>query len=349
MQYKRLSFAVSEFGFAELLLHRKHWPPPLGETIKMSKKPPAILNTISTKQMKDVIQKSGYLLEQRVESILTKEGYFVQTNPAFLDPETGKSREIDINALRAIRVYKKGDNFVFPTLLCECENNLQPIVFFTKESPVSFLHYEEVKVSGVPVKFWQEDGYIGLPEFTGMQRFHHYCEGAIATQYCTFQLKKDKSSWMAFHSEEQHGTFDSIIKDLEYEIAKHFDGWVLPDKTEEEMVNIQIYYPLLILQSGLYCGSLKNNRLALTKSKHVQFRKEFFLPRTNEVNTYQIDVISEKYLLDYLKIIESEILKVKKVFQQRRQKARLSIEKIVEEAKRVKEKRESYREYLEYK
>ena len=174
----------------------------------MSKKLPENFKTISTKQMKDAIQRSGYLLEQLVEPILTEEGYFVQTNPVFPEPETGKSREIDISALTAIRVYKRGYNFIFPTLLRECENNSQPIVFFTKESPISFLHHQEIKVSGIPVKFWQEDGYVSLSEFTGMEGFHHYCKGAIATQYCTFQLKKDKSSWIAFHSEEQHSTFN---------------------------------------------------------------------------------------------------------------------------------------------
>lgn len=314
----------------------------------MSKKPPAVITTISTKRMKDAIQRSGYLLEQRVEPILTEKGYFVQTNPVFPDPETEKCREIDISALSAIQVYKRGYNFIFPTLLCECENNLQPIVFFAKESPISFLHHQEVKVSGIPVKFWQEDAYIRLSEFTGMERFHHYCKGAIATQYCSFQLRKDKSSWIALHSEEQHDTFNSLMKALEYEIAKHFEGWALPDKIEEEEVNIQIYYPLVILQGGLYAGSLENNRLTLRKSRHVQCRKEFFLPRTNEVETYQIDVISEEYLRDYLKIIDSEMLRIKKAFQQQRQKVLLSIRKIVEEAKRLKKKQESYRECLEF-
>lgn len=228
------------------------------------------------------------------------------------------------------------------------KTNSQPIVLFTKESPISFLHHQEVKVSGIPVKFLKENEYISLPEFTGMERFHHYCKGPIATQYCTFQLRKGKSSWIAFHSEEQHDTFNSLIKALEYEIAKHFEGWTLPYKEEEDTVNIQIYYPLVILQGVLYSALLENNRLTLKKSKHVQFRKEFFLPRTNEVETYQIDVISEEYLSDYLKIIDNEMAKIKKVFQRQKKKVFLSIEKIVEEAKSHKKKSKSYREYLEF-
>lgn len=310
---------------------------------------PPTTNAISTKQMKDAIQRSGYLLEQRVEPILVDGGFFyVQTNPVFPDPDTGKSREIDISALSATRIYKKGYNFIFPMILYECENNSQPIVFFTKESVISSLFHMEVKVSGIPVKFWQDDGYVSLSEFTGMGKFHHYCKGAVATQYCTFQLKKDKSSWAALHNEEQHDTFNSLLKALDYEIAEHFDGWSLPDKVDDEDVNIQIYYPLVIFQGSLYSATLKNNQLTLRKSKHIQFRKEIFLLRTNEVETYQIDLITEEYLPDYLRIIHSEIESVRKVFQRQRASVLLSMEKIVDEAKKSKKKVKSYREYLEF-
>jgi len=153
---------------------------------------------------------------------------------------------------------------------------------------------------------------------------------------------------MALHSEEQHDTFNSLIKALDYEIAKHFDDWSLPDKVDEEDVNVNIYYPLVIFQGSLYSASLKNNHLTLRKSKHIQFRKELFLPRTNEVEKYQIDVINEEYLPDYLKIINSEMERVKKVLQRQRHDVLLSIEKIVEEAKKLKKKQKSYRECLEF-
>jgi hypothetical protein len=188
--------------------------------------------------------------------------------------------------LSAVRIHKKGLNFIFPVLLCECENNAQPIVFFTKESSISFLHHYEVKVSGIPVKFWEKEGYINFSEFTGMEKFHHYCKGAIATQYCSFQLKKDKSLWIALHSEEHHDTFNSLIKALDYEIAKHYDNWKPSGKLEKEDISIQIYYPLVILQGQLYSATLTNNRLKLRKAKHIQFRKEIFLSHINEVETY---------------------------------------------------------------
>jgi hypothetical protein len=298
--------------------------------------------------MRDAIQQSGYLLEQRVEPIIAESGYYVETNPVFYDPDTKKSREIDIRAIAGIEIHRKEMSFIFPILLCECENNSQPVVFFTKESPVSFTYCEDLRVSGIPAKFWDKDGFISLAEFTRMEKFQHYCKGEIATQYCNFQLKKDRSSWMALHDEEQHDTLNKLIKAVDYEVAEHFKSWALPQEEEEERVNIQIYYPVLILQGALYSAYLKNNRLILRKVKHIQFRKELYSTHKNEVETYQIDVIVGNYLPRYLEMIESEVEKIKRVLQRKKLLVFDSMKKIVEEAREAEEKPESYRKYLEF-
>jgi hypothetical protein len=176
--------------------------------------PKGIVSKISKKEMSEAIKTSGYLLEQRVEPVLTEEGFYVQMNEAYVDPETRKTWELDISAISAVSGFRK--EFVFPLILCECKNNSQPVAFFAKESPISFMYHEEVKISGIPVKFWDKNRYIRLSEFTNMEDFHHYCKGEVATQYCSFQLKKDKSSWMALHIEEQHDMFNSLIQALEY-------------------------------------------------------------------------------------------------------------------------------------
>lgn len=309
------------------------------------------VNVISVKQMKDAIQRSGYLLEQRIEPILFGEGYYVETNPVFPDPDTGKIRETDISAISARHLYKKGYGFIFPTLLCECENNSKPIVFFTKEPFIQYLCREDLKTSGIPVKFWQKDGYESFADFMGLEKFHHFCKGEKATQYCSFQYTKkgqQDGKWLALHDEAQHQTFDSLVKSLDYEITKHFDGWILPEKNEEEEVNIQVYYPLLILQGDLYSAYLKNNNLSLKKSKHIQFRKQFIPASKKEAETYQIDVITEDYLPSYLKMIDSEIERMRKIFQRKKSRVLLSIEKIVEEAKKAKGNPKSYRKYFEF-
>ena len=106
-------------------------------------------------------------------------------------------------------------------------------------------------------------------------------------------MKKDKSSWIALHSEEQHDTFSSLVKAVESEKAEHFEHAALRSKAEKEEVD-------------------------------------------NRLRTCQIDVISEEHLRDYLTIIDSEMVKIKKVFQCQRQKVSLSIRKIVEQVRSLK-------------
>jgi adenylate kinase family enzyme len=138
---------------------------------------------------------------------------------------------------------------------------------------------------------------------------------------------------------------------LEYKIANHYadwDDWVLPQKADEEDINIQIYYPLLILQRDLYSGTTTKKGVSLKKIKHIQFRKESFLPKLNKTEDYQFDVITEDYIQDYLKIVESEMEKVIKVFKRKRKEVLISIRKIVNEVRGLKKKPKSYREYLEF-
>jgi hypothetical protein len=93
---------------------------------------------------------------------------------------------------------------------------------------------------------------------------------------------------------------------------------------------------------------LKNNKFRLQKAKHLQFRREYFLSRTNEVETYQIDVICEDYLIDYLKIIRTEIDHIKKIFLSKKKQVQSSINKIVSEVKGIKKKLTTYRGYIEF-
>jgi hypothetical protein len=221
---------------------------------------------ITKKQMKEAIKRSGYLLEQRVEPIIRDWFGYVNTNPVFKDPDTEKSCEIDLYAISASKLFDDEKSFIYPVLLCECENNPQPIVFFIGSRLFSFLTERDIKLSGLPVKFWNEKykEYVPFANVVKLKNFHHFCTGEVSTQYCSFQKKKDKSNWMALHIDEQHDTFNKLIKAINYHISEHFDNWWFSEKVDEP-VNLQIYYPLLIIQGELFTASLKNNQLILKK------------------------------------------------------------------------------------
>ena len=102
-------------------------------------------NNISDVEILKAINASGYLMEQDIASILEANGFYVDTNCAFKDPETQKSRESDVFATR--KIYEDNDNNIdiWVNIICECKNNSTPVVFIGRGKNLSdSLHkYEE--------------------------------------------------------------------------------------------------------------------------------------------------------------------------------------------------------------
>lgn len=300
--------------------------------------------SISAAEIENAIRRSGYLLEQRVRYQMEKAGYYVQTNPAYLDPDSGKSREYDISALGAVQTPTRNGEYIFASIICECKNNPQPIVFFQTESPVSFLFHEEVQCSGIPIKLWKRDRFIPLWDFFELDKFHHYVKGPFATQYCSFQFKSGQSEWMAWHSEDHHEAFSTLINAVESEKNEHYEKWVLPTRRKGEGINIQIYYPLLVVQGDLRVARETRNGLLVRSVGHVQLRKSVWSAKRKD--TYQIDVVTESYVPRYLRIVEREMKSLAKRMRTHQSTIRDSLSRIVDVAHR-KKKNTSLREIFE--
>ncbi len=291
---------------------------------------------ITPEQMREAIHRSGYLLEQRVSRMVEREGFFVETNAAYPDPQTGISREIDISAISGVQLYRRRGrpDFIFPVVLCECENNAQPVVFFETDPPVPFLLLQDVKCSGIPVKVWGDDAYEDLRTFLRLEKFHHYCgEGHVATQYCTFSRKAHDRHWMALHPEVQHQTFVSLINALEAAIDEHYSAWTPPKRGKLEEVNIQLYYPLLVLQGDIYMARESRRGVQLRNVRHVRYRREVWTSKRRA--TYQIDVIQESFLLRYLRMVDREVQTIVDRLKRRREPVIEALRRLVGDAKKA--------------
>ncbi len=158
---------------------------------------------ITRKAARLALLQSGYLLESRVEAYLRRHWGYVEANATYEDPEAGKSREYDVYAMKAFQAGPTDDDWLFGVLLIECINNTQPLPIITKEPQVPFLHRNEIKLSGLPVRmpFKSHKGWIGLADYLQMEKYHHYCQSRIGTQFCSFVTKKagQKEEWMATH------------------------------------------------------------------------------------------------------------------------------------------------------
>lgn len=310
--------------------------------------------------MRDAIWESGYLLERRVTSAFRDFGYKAETNKGFLDTETNKSREYDVYAYKEIPIFSEGSFSIYPTLICECKNYRQPIVFFIQDKEEFDPFQDEVRVSGIPSKIWQRDSnkYVSIQEFTGIDKIHHYCKPAapVATQCCTFELKKDKSRWVANQGDELYEIFRTLTKALEYEIDndyKNMKQWLEPEEIEKEFIDLSFYCPVVIFQGDIYTTHTNKNekpeksQLIFNKCEHIQYNPEYFSFYDNEVIYYHLDVITESFIPQYLKLIEKEMEEVKQKFLEQKKEIIYSVNKTMMECKGLENKPSSYRKHLE--
>ena len=259
---------------------------------------------ITLTDVRDAILRSGYLLEHRLEAILRKKGYYVEANEAYPDPITAKARELDLYAMDALRVGPAEFDFIFGVLLIECINNPQPIAFITKEPLVGFLHHQDVFVAGLPVKIPAKVGarsWQSLADYLAMNKYHHYCKGRVATQYCSFTLKGKQrpAEWMATHDENHFDAFRKLGAAVDYYSRQHFESW---SPKGREYVNIEFYYPVLVVQGGLLDVRQTQKSLKISEVSHVQYRLSTLAGQ--QQTTYQIDVVTERFFPRYLEIVE---------------------------------------------
>ena len=266
----------------------------------------AVSETISIEHARSALLRSGYLLESRLEMVLRK-SYWVESNVAYRDPATGKSRELDLNAFHVSQTDAGLPFSVSVRLLIECVNNPQPIAFVTKH-PEGGPPYEAlyVKTSGLPMTIEDNDNpdqssLLSLPEFLNMHGYHHYFRCPVASQYCSFQKKSKTEEWMALHSEDHFGCFGKLCDAVEYFVDRNYERWT---RDPDNGIAVTLYYPVLVIQGDLLDVRTSKRALNLKRAKHLQYR----LSRITDGKStdYQIDIVTERYFPQFLKMIEKE-------------------------------------------
>lgn len=299
------------------------------------------------REIKDALLRSGYLIESRIENTLRKRWGYVEANASYEDPETGKSRELDLYSMLAQKAGPEEYDFIFSVLLIECVNNPQPIALLTKEPLIPFMHGEDVKLAGLPVQIWDKKHkwWEKLADFLVMEKYHHYCKGRIATQYCSFLEKKggQKKEFLATHEGSHFDAFKKLCHATDYFIDDHFKSWSFT--REKESVNINFYYPLLIVQGELLDARVKGHTVTLKNVPHLQFRRSAIV--NGEEIIYQIDVIAERYFSKYLDILDQETAKTARLLRRRHNVVRDSIERIARKARRLRSP-EKIRKVMEF-
>ena len=205
---------------------------------------------LTQNDMIDAIRRSGYLLEAELSEILSKTGFFVESNRVIKDPVTGKSREIDLIAEydTIFSERKMRDRVIASTkFIIEAKNNPHPMVLMTNlkwnPSIELTLTLKEVITETEGVHHSLEDGFFGR-----LIGFGTIEETNIYTQYCTFRKKKDsgKDELMAWHPDEFH---EGLMKIIQY-CDEEMEEW--EDSEPDDYLRDFLYLPVIVLGGDLY-------------------------------------------------------------------------------------------------
>jgi hypothetical protein len=86
----------------------------------------------SSDEVVGALERTGYLLEQRVASTVRSGGFSVTTGRAFQDPHEGKSREVDVFAIKRAWGEPTIDTQIQVQLIIECKRSTGPYVVLGK-------------------------------------------------------------------------------------------------------------------------------------------------------------------------------------------------------------------------
>jgi hypothetical protein len=206
----------------------------------------------SDEQIVAALEASGFLFEHQCASALEAFGFHVETSWPFADPEQGKSRELDLRAIRSVHHDESTKIQVFVELLAECKDFEAPLVFL--ERPKNKREVESPKPNEYcfPKPHYRRqltsNSYREVPGFEYFDlanKHYYYREKGKATQFAKVVRKGNK--WTANHD----GIHDAIVLPL----AKVLDARrsQLPKHAPRagEWCAIWLFFPMVLIRNRL--------------------------------------------------------------------------------------------------
>lgn len=249
-------------------------------------------------QIISALEKSGYLFEQDVATILENLEFHVETNYAYTDLDEDKSREIDVRAIKEIYRDEIKKIHVFIELLVECKDFGSPLVFLERPKNTREKNYSKPNEYVFPKAYYKkqinENSYTENHPFQhfNLSKNHYYFKDENkATQFS--KIFRKGSDWFANHE----GIYDSLIlpqaKLLESrrkEVASYCrsNAWKA----------IWLFFPMVVLRDHLFTYDLTGPERKLKGKSRVSFVRQ--LDSSNLKGSYLTDFVTYNHLTDYV-------------------------------------------------
>lgn len=246
---------------------------------------------------------SGFLFEQECANALETLTFHVETSWPFLDPDLGKSRELDLRAVKSVYRDKETKFQIFIELLVECKDIEAPLVFLERPKNKRELDSPRPNEYRFPQSSYRQqvsdNSYrevSGFEHFCLANKHYYYRELNKTTQFV--KVVRKGSKWIANHD----GIHDAIVLPL----AKVLEARkkALPNYTprSEGWRAIWLFFPIVLVRNRLLVHD-PNSQTPLVDRGRVSYVRG--LDSGELQGSYMIDFVRLQHLNSY---VESEVL-----------------------------------------
>lgn len=246
------------------------------------------------------LKKSGYLMEQEVASDLEALDFHVHTNWAFEDADEGKSREIDVRAIKRVAHNEEKCLSAFVEILIECKNIASPLVLIARnknradalDTPNELVFpvhkYEMTKKLDSNRSIGRRiDPFFHL----GFDKVHYdYLRDFKAVQFC--RIDRNGNNWKASHG----GLYDSIF----YPISKavmHRKNELSP-KQGDRWHYFWIIVPMVVVSGDIYFVDSMQSAPRPQIANFLSFKREI---RSKNLNgTFTIEFARQECVANFV-------------------------------------------------
>lgn len=251
-------------------------------------------------QIRKAIGDSGFLLEHQVASVFESHGFHVETAWPFEDPESKKSREIDVRAIRALHDGQESDIQVFVEFLVECKASRSPFVFLERvknkreQGSLCFEQYMFNKKRYEKSVGPNRVAMLWPSEFFGLKDHYYLAEDRKANHFT--KIVRKGSDWLANHD----GIYDSLILPIAKATAHRIKDHRKVIQNFKKPVAF-LAFPCVVVDRSLLAIDTSDSN-AMTERERVSFVRNF------DSETFQgellLDFVSAGSLHSYIEGVE---------------------------------------------
>jgi hypothetical protein len=252
----------------------------------------------------NALNRTGFILEHQVAQVLRAAGFMADTNYAYEDAESGKSRELDVYAEDATMI-ASGDLAVFlhVELLIECKNNVDPFIVLGDRGVEGRQLRDALDALHLSVDPPTYLGYANGFQYSllGEFRAETSLRLPIESRFVANQLVR-----MDRHGGKWGASNSSIYDSILYPLAKALDhrrGFVRAVEGKEYNAlpgtpEIVYYFPVLVVMGPLFIVDMTDGSARVERADSARLQRTF--DSASLKSNFWVDIVTFEYFPRYV-------------------------------------------------